>query len=99
MIFNRILKTAAITAITAFSLLFTANAVLADYLSSEGGGGNYRYELWSDGNNGYYLKIWREEASKNSAPYRVSGKFDSSREALVYFDCYYAEKSLPECPR
>lgn len=96
----QILKIAVIPVLTVLSLLSASNKVLADYLTSQGSGGNYRYELWSsDDNSGYYLKVWRNEASPTSDPHHTDGSFNSSREALIYFDCNYAERSLPECPR
>jgi hypothetical protein len=95
---NQIIKVAVISVMAAFSCLSISNPALADYLNSEGTGGDYRYELWSsDDSNNYYLKIWSSEASPESAPYKVTGTFNSSREALIYFDCYYAGKNLPEC--
>ncbi|WP_373525733.1 hypothetical protein [Nostoc sp.] len=94
----QILKVAVIPVLTGLSFLSTSNTALADYLNSEGVGGNYRYELWSsDDNSGYYLKIWLNEASPTSDPYSTTRAFTSSREALINFDCNYAEKNLPEC--
>ncbi|MFN6528369.1 MAG: hypothetical protein RMY32_016425 [Nostoc sp. ChiSLP03a] len=76
----------------------TSNTALADYLTSQGSGGNYRYELWStDDNSHYYLKVWSSEANLNSDPYDTTTTFPSSREALIYFDCNYAGTNLPEC--
>ncbi|MBN3962407.1 hypothetical protein [Nostoc sp. NMS8] len=96
----QILKVAVIPVLTVFSFVSTSNTALADYLNSQGSGGNYRYELWStDDNSGYYLKIWSSEASQNSDAHSTTRAFASSREALIYFDCNYAERSLPECPR
>jgi hypothetical protein len=96
----RTLKVAVIPVLTVLSLLSASNKVLADYLSSQGSGGHYRYELWSsDDNSGYYLKIWSDEASPTSSPQTTTREFASSRDALIYFDCNYAERSLPECPR
>ncbi|MBD2206337.1 hypothetical protein H6G33_29520 [Calothrix sp. FACHB-1219] len=94
------LKVVLIPSLAVLSCLTTAHTALADYLTSQGSGGNYRYELWSSDDNGsYYLKIWSIEASTNSKSYITTPSFDSSREALIYFDCNYAEKILPECPR
>jgi hypothetical protein len=96
----QILKVAVIPVLTVFSFVSTSNTALADYLSSQGSGGDYRYELWSsDDNSGYYLKIWSDKASPTSSSYTTTREFASSREALIYFDCNYAERSLPECPR
>ena len=96
----QILKVVVIPVLTVFSFVSASNTALADYLNSQGSGGNYRYELWStDDNSGYYLKVWLYEASPKSDPHYTDGSFNSSREALIYFDCNYAKKSLPECPR
>ncbi|MEH2314484.1 MAG: hypothetical protein V7K35_24490 [Nostoc sp.] len=96
----QILKVAVIPVLTVLSLLSASNKVLADYLTSQGSGGNYRYELWSsDDNNHYYLKIWSSEASPNSDAYSTTRTFTSSREALIDFDCNYAKRNLPECRR
>ncbi len=96
----QILKVTVIPVLTVFSFLGASNIALADYLKSQGTGGNYRYELWStDDNNYYYLKIWLHESSSKSDPYSTTIKFTSSREALIYFDCNYTGKNLPECSR
>ncbi|MDZ7962031.1 MAG: hypothetical protein RMY34_29880 [Aulosira sp. DedQUE10] len=93
-----IVKKVVIPVLAIFSFLSTSNIALADYLNSEGTGGDYRYELWSsDDNNVYYLKIWLREASPESSPYTTTTQFRSSREALIYFDCNYVGKKLPEC--
>ncbi|MBC6430207.1 hypothetical protein FM036_04875 [Nostoc sp. HG1] len=94
----QILKVAVIPVLTVLSLLSASNKVLADYLNSQGIGGNSRYELWStDDNSYYYLKVWSSEASPDSDQYSTTTTFPSSREALIYFDCNYANKNLPEC--
>lgn len=90
---TQIPKLTVIPLVTAFSILFTSNAALADYITSQGSGGNYRYELWTDGNNNYVLKIWTKEATSDS-PYITSKTFSSSRDALIYFDCNYTDN----CP-
>ena len=96
--FIQTLKVAVIPILTVLSLLSASNKELADYLNSQGSGGDYRYELWStDDNSGYYLKVWSDEASPNSEPGYTDGSFNSTREALIYFDCNYANKNLPEC--
>ncbi|WP_193914574.1 hypothetical protein [Desmonostoc muscorum] len=96
----QILKVAVIPVLSVFTFVSASNTALADYLNSQGSGGDYRYELWSsDDNSSYYLKIWLYEASPTSSPRTTTGAFDSSREALIYFDCNYAERSLPECPK
>ncbi len=67
------------------SLFSPSNKALADYLNSEGAGGNYRYELWStDDNSGLLLKVWLYEASPESDQYTTTTTFPSSREALIY---------------
>lgn len=97
---GQILKLAVISVLSAFSILGISNLALADYRKGQGRGGDYRYELWSsDDHKSYYLKIWLRKASSDSYPHHITGYFDSSREALIHFDCYYAEKSLPECPK
>lgn len=89
----QILKVAIIPVLTVLSLLSASSKVLADYLISQGSGGNYRYELWStDDNSDYYLKVWLNEANSNSRPASTSRAFTSSRKALFYFDCNYANK-------
>ncbi|MEH2450185.1 hypothetical protein [Nostoc sp.] len=94
----QILKVAVIPVLTVLSLLSASNKVLADYLTSQGLGGYYRYELWStDDNSGYYLKIWSNEANPKSDAYSTSRGFTSTGEALIYFDCKYAKRNLPEC--
>ncbi|WP_335014340.1 hypothetical protein [Nostoc sp.] len=94
----KILKVAVIPVLTVFSLLSASNQALADYLTSQGSGGNYRYELWStDDNSYYYLKVWSSEASPNSDAYDTTTTFTSNRDALIYFDCNYAGRNLPEC--
>ncbi len=94
----QILKVAVIPVLTVLSLLSASNKVLADYFNSQGSGGDYRYELWStDNNSDYYLKVWLYEASPTSEAYTTTRRFTSSREALIYFDCNYAERNLPEC--
>ncbi len=97
---SQILKLAVIPVLSALNILGISNIALADYRTSQGSGGDYRYELWfDDDNKSYYLKIWSREDSPESDSYTTSRGFDSSREAVVYFDCYYAERSLPECPK
>ncbi|MBN3883246.1 MAG: hypothetical protein V7K64_18430 [Nostoc sp.] len=92
------LKVAVIPVLTVLSLLSASNKALADYLTSQGSGGDYRYELWSsDDNSHYYLKVWSSEASQNSNSYTTTRAFTSTREALIYFDCKYARRNLPEC--
>ena len=96
--FIQTLKLVVIPVLTVLSLLSASNKVLADYLNSQGSGGDYRYELWStDDNSDYYLKVWLYKESPNSEAYTTTRRFPSAREALIYFDCNYANKNLPEC--
>ena len=98
--FIQTLKITVIPLLAIFSCVATSNTALADYLNSEGTGGDYRYELWSsDDNSSYYLKIWRSEASPDSQADITTTSFDSNRDALIFFDCNYAKRNLPECPR
>lgn len=85
-----------LTTITLLSLSSVANA---DSLVSNGSGGDYSYELWQNtGNTGYYLKIWRRESYSKQEASLTTHSFESSQDALEYFDCNYAHKSLPACP-
>ncbi|MBD1871757.1 hypothetical protein H6F95_31530 [Cyanobacteria bacterium FACHB-471] len=80
------------------TVLLTAGAALADFRVGNGTGGNYAYELWrTDDGAQYYLKIWTRRGYPNGSPIQ-SDSFESSRDALNYFDCRYAERSLPSCP-
>ncbi|KOP25774.1 hypothetical protein AMR41_13770 [Hapalosiphon sp. MRB220] len=72
----------------------------ADYLVSNGSGGDYSYELWQNTDNTqYYLKIWKRESYGKQEADRITRSFESSQEALEHFDCEYADKSLPACPQ
>ncbi|MHC5673881.1 hypothetical protein [Nostoc sp.] len=96
----QILKVAAIPVLTVFSFLSTSNTALADYLTSQGAGGKYRYELWSsDDNKDYYLKIWSNtQGSPESAPsYSITQHFSSTGDALDYFDCHYGGRANASC--
>ncbi|MBD2569066.1 hypothetical protein [Anabaena lutea] len=97
---TQVLKIALIPIIAIPTLISISKTALADYLRSEGFGGEYRYELWStdDGNN-YYLKIWDKDEDPQTDKSSQTGNFKSSREALIHFDCNYADNSLPECPK
>jgi hypothetical protein len=96
----QILKIAVIPVLTLSTLLTTMTTALADYLTSEGAGGNYQYELWlTEDNQYYYLKIWSRDANKQSEGYGTTQYFTSSQDALNHFDCYYADQSLPQCPK
>lgn len=72
---------------------------MADFRVSNGSGGRYSYELWQNTDSKYYLKVWNRDSSTQEPPALVSRSFQSSREALDHFDCVYAEKLLPVCPR
>ncbi|MCP6762515.1 MAG: hypothetical protein NHB32_28025 [Fischerella sp. CENA71] len=84
--------------LTTLTLISVSTIAKADYLVSNGSGGDYSYELWQD-NTRYYLKIWKREFYGKEEAYTTSSSFESSREALEYFDCYYADKSLLACPK
>jgi hypothetical protein len=97
---SKILKIALIPILAISTLLSISSTALANYLTSEGYGGDYRYELYSaDDGSQYYLKIWYKDQDPKKDPYYRFGVFNSSRQALNHFDCYYAGKSLPECPK
>lgn len=86
--------------LTTAAMLTTSSIVMADSLISNGGGGDYKYQLWrSTDNTQYYLKIWSRKSDRKSAPLYTTRSHPSSREALDDFDCNYAHKSLPSCPR
>jgi hypothetical protein len=96
----KILKMAILPILTVITLVSAPNAALADYLRSEGYGGEYRYELWSsDDGQKYYLKIWDKDEDPQKERPDITRSFKSSSDALNYFDCYYAGKSLPQCPK
>lgn len=83
--------------LTTATILTMSNVARADYLVSNGGGGDYNYQLWTDEDNThYYLKIWSRKADSSSGP-STTGDFESTRDALNYFDCSYAQKDLPVC--
>lgn len=96
----KIFRVVALPILAVITLMSAPNTALADYLRSEGYGGDYRYELWSsDDGRDYYLKIWKKDDDPQKDSYLRSVNFRSSREALIYFDCNYTEKSLPQCPK
>lgn len=96
---NKLLKILIVPIFSLCTLMATSSLALADYLTSSGDGGEYRYELWSsDDGSYYYLKVWPRTADMNSRPYATTQSFRSSAEALNYFDCNYAKKKLPSCP-
>ncbi len=82
---SQISKIVLIPMLAISTLLSISTTALADYLRSEGRGGDYLYELWStdDGNN-YYLKIWSDKANPRKDPSKQVGGFDSSRKALTH---------------
>jgi hypothetical protein len=83
--------------LAAVTVLATANAALADFRVGNGTGGTYAYELWrTDDGTQYYLKIWSRRSYPNGSHFQ-SGSFESSRDALNYFDCNYGGRSLPSC--
>jgi hypothetical protein len=87
---NRIVKIAVIPVFTAFYLMFTSNLAMAeDYMTLDGSYGNYRYEVWTDGNNSFYLKVWLKEASSDSAPIEITKKFGYTKDAIAYFESHY----------
>ena len=96
---SKLLKIVLVPILAISTLLSISNTALADYLISEGYGGEYRYELWSSDDGNYYLKIWNRDENPQKDNYTTTGNFESSGEALNHFDCYYAGKSLPECPK
>ncbi|MGJ5672576.1 MAG: hypothetical protein ACR9NN_02985 [Nostochopsis sp.] len=86
--------------LTTLTLISVSTVAKADYLVSNGSGGEYSYELWQNTDNTrYYLKIWRREVYGKEGAYQTTSSFESSQEALEYFDCRYAGKSLPACPK
>jgi|SRR5579883_2684237 hypothetical protein len=98
-----ILKKISLYLLTTVAMVTAATTAMADSLVGNGSGGDsrgdYSYELWQTTNStGYYLKIWKR-TNKQQEPILVTPSFESSRKALDYFDCYYAGKSLPVCPK
>lgn len=90
----------AISLLTTLTILASSTIARADTLVSNGGGGEYRYELWRTiDNTRYYLKIWQWQKYRKSEPAYITSQFASSRDALDYFDCEFAEKPLPSCSR
>lgn len=64
---------------------------------SNGQGGTYQYQLWRNWNGAeHYLFVWRRGVSDSQSP-SYSYVFTSSREALDFFDCQFAERNLPNC--
>jgi len=90
--------------LTTATILTASTTAMADSLVGNGSGGDsrgdYTYELWQTANNnGYYLKIWKRETNIQGEMLSPNPSFESSRKALDYFDCNYAGKSLPVCPK
>ncbi len=86
---SQLLKIALVPILAISTLLSISSTALADYLTSEGYGGDYYYELWSsDDNKEYYLKIYDRDEDRTKYNYWTVGGFKSSREALNYFDYY-----------
>lgn len=83
----------------ALAVVLIPTVAMADSRVGSGSGGKYSYELWQNTDNEYYVKVWNRDSSTQESPKHVSHDFKSSREALDHFDCVYAEKSLPVCPR
>jgi hypothetical protein len=95
---SQLLKIALVPILAISTLLSISNTALANYLTSEGYGGDYRYELYSaDDGSKYYLKVWYKDQDPKKDPYYRFGVFESSRKALIHFDCEYAKKKLREC--
>ncbi len=97
------IKKIAVALAAAVAVLTVSSAALADYQMSSGSAGSgdgkdYAYEIWSnDQNTAYTLKVWLRKTYPNSSPWIHT--FRSSIEAFNYFDCNYAQKSLPSCPK
>lgn len=68
------------------------------YANSRTGASQYfYYEVWSNLSNTIYtLKVWNATDYPSSSPFNER-RFRSAREALDYFDCYYARRSIPSC--
>lgn len=95
-------RTTLLTVLTLASLLSVPRIALADFMANSGSGGyydkitsrsyRYEYEVWAnDDNTEYTLKVWKSQNYPNGSTYR-SANFESARQALDYFDCYYAGK-------
>lgn len=97
------IKKMAVLVAATVAVLTVSSAAVADYQMSSGssGSGNgkdYAYEIWSnEQNTAYTLKVWLRANYPNSSPWIHT--FRSSTEAFNYFDCNYAQKSLPSCPK
>ncbi|GAA6619051.1 hypothetical protein [Scytonema sp. NUACC26] len=77
-----------------FALLIVSSTAIADSMTINGSGGDYSYEIWrTTDNKSYYLKVWERQSNRQGAPLYTVRNFDSTGEALDYFDCYYVRKS------
>ncbi|MBW4651470.1 MAG: hypothetical protein KME20_00170 [Kaiparowitsia implicata GSE-PSE-MK54-09C] len=84
---------------TTFTLAPTT-ATAGDFRVSNGYGGEYAYEVWRSRDNTWYqLRVWRRQDYPRGAGFIVDRTFLSSREALTHFDCDYARRAIPQCPR
>jgi hypothetical protein len=77
-----------------FALLTISSTAIADSMTISGSGGDYSYEIWrTTDNKSYYLKIWARQSNRQGAPLSTSRYFESTGEALDYFDSNYARNS------
>jgi hypothetical protein len=77
---------------TGITLIGTTLLAGAEFRVNTGTSGDYAYELWrSDDGWEYTLKIWYRRDYPDGSVYRHYGAFESSREALDYFECHYAD--------
>lgn len=97
------MKKMAVLVAATVAVLTLSSAALADYQMASGGAGDgagrdYNYEIWSnDQNTAYTLKVWLRNNYPGGS--YSTYRFRSSKEAYDYFDCNYAQKSLPSCPK
>ncbi len=83
---------------TTFTLAPTT-ATAGDFRVSNGYGGEYAYEVWRSRDNTWYqLRVWRRQDYPRGTTIAME-QFPSSREALTRFDCDYARRAIPQCPR
>ncbi|MEM8807016.1 MAG: hypothetical protein AAGF01_13410 [Cyanobacteria bacterium P01_G01_bin.38] len=74
------------------SILGLGSAAFAEFRVNTGAIGDYAYELWrSDNGREFTLQVWEREDYPENGMIREHGRFESTREALDYFDCYYGE--------
>ncbi|MBA3920565.1 MAG: hypothetical protein H0X31_02180 [Nostocaceae cyanobacterium] len=94
-----VLQRIVLSLLTTAAIIATSNMAMADSLVSSGTGGDYKYQLWrSTDNTQYYIKVWQSDSDLHDYPRSTTRSFESSREALDYFDCVYAHKHIPSCP-